>query len=96
MLAVRDPTSAIQRIEAGRLWQRLHLEATLHGLAMQPLDQWLEVVDRARQRGIDAPSPLEGDLAAVGLTPVMMFRCGMALRPAAASARRQLDDVIDA
>ena len=46
VLAVRDPTSAIQRIEAGRLWQRLHLEATLHGLAMQPLDQWLEVVDR--------------------------------------------------
>jgi len=94
VLAVRDPASAIQRIEAGRLWQRLHLEATLRGLAMQPLDQWLEVVDRARQRGVAAPSRLDDGLTPAGFFPVMMFRCGVAKRVAVPSARLRLDDVI--
>ncbi len=92
ILSVRDSTSKEHLIEAGRLWQRLHLEATLHGVAMQPLDQWLEHADRARQLG--APVPSLGMGLASGFAPVMMFRAGTALRPARPSARRLLDDVL--
>jgi hypothetical protein len=30
-------------LEAGRLWRRLHLEATLQGAAMHPLNQMMEI-----------------------------------------------------
>jgi len=93
VISVRDPAEETQLIEAGRLWQRLHLEATLRQLAMQPLDQWLELIDRTRQRGRAAP--LSGtSFAPAGFVPVMMFRAGTPQRSAQPSARRPLDDVI--
>ncbi len=94
VISVRDPARPEQLVEAGRLWQRLHLEATHHGVAMQPLDQWLEFGDRARQRGVAAPSAPSVDFASRGYTPVMMFRAGMPRREALPSARRPLEDVL--
>lgn len=44
MLVVHDTRDNAQRLQAGRIWQRLHLWATAQGLAMQPLNQ---VVERA-------------------------------------------------
>lgn len=91
VISVHDATRPEQLVEAGRLYQRLHLEATLHDIAMQPLDQWLEVVDRAHRLGHTAPAT---PFAPSMFSPVMMFRIGTAVRPAHASARRRLDDVI--
>jgi hypothetical protein len=94
VIAVRDPSRAAQLVEAGRLYQRIHLEATLRGIAMQPLDQRLELVDRARQRGLAAPGATSVDLAPRGFVPIMMFRAGTPLRAAPPSARRSLDEVL--
>ena len=39
-------------MEAGRLWQRVHLEGTARGLAMQPMNHHIEVIDyEARGEG---------------------------------------------
>jgi len=94
VISVRDPASREQLVDAGRLWQRVHLEATAHGVAMQPLDQWLELVDRARQRGTATPVAPGVDHAPRGYVPVLMFRAGRPLREAPPSARRPLDHVI--
>ena len=94
VIAVRDPSRPAQLVEAGRLYQRIHLEATLQGSAMQPLDQRLELVDRARQRGLAAPSATSVDLVLRGFVPIMMFRAGTPLRAAPPSARRRLDEVL--
>lgn len=94
VIGVRDPARPEQLVEAGRLWQRVHLEATRHGLGLQPLDQWLEVLDRARQRGSAPPFTPGVGFASPDHAPVMMFRAGMPLREALPSARRPLDDVL--
>ena len=51
MLFVKDPYDRVQSLQAGRLWQRLHLTGTLLGLAMQPLNQIPEAIDREKQLG---------------------------------------------
>jgi hypothetical protein len=45
VIAVRNRDDKAQLLEAGRLWQRLHLEATLQGVAMHPLNQMMEMAD---------------------------------------------------
>ncbi len=51
LIAVRDRYDRAGAIAAGRAWQRLHLSATALGLAMQPLNQPIEMIDRERQAG---------------------------------------------
>jgi len=94
VISVRDAARPEQLVDAGRLWQRVHLEATRHGVAMQPLDQWLELVDRSRERGVAPPFAASAELASPGSTPVMMFRAGMSPGEAEPSARRPLSDVL--
>jgi nitroreductase len=50
LIAVRDLYDRRQALQAGRLWQRLHLLATARGLATQPINQPVELVDRERAR----------------------------------------------
>jgi hypothetical protein len=51
LIAARDRYDRACTIAAGRTWQRLHLSATAHGIAMQPLNQPIEMIDRERQTG---------------------------------------------
>jgi hypothetical protein len=51
LIAVRDLYDRAQALRAGRLWQRLHLLAVSRGLAMQPINQPVELVDRERALG---------------------------------------------
>ena len=51
LIAVKDLYDRDSALRAGRLWQRLHLQGTLVGLGMQPLNQLPECVDRERQLG---------------------------------------------
>ena len=51
MLLVRDRLDMAQAIAAGRVWQRLHLALTAQGLAAQPLNQPIEMIDRNQMLG---------------------------------------------
>lgn len=53
IVVVRDATDNGQRITGGRLCQRLHLAAINLGLAMQPLNQITERIDRERLLGLN-------------------------------------------
>jgi hypothetical protein len=50
-IAVRDRYDRPTALAVGRIWQRLHLAATLAGVAVQPMNQPMEMVDRDRQLG---------------------------------------------
>ena len=90
LIGVRLPRDRRDLLAAGQLWQRLHLEATAQGVAMQPLNQMMEMVDRERQ--FSRPPEMAERLAAVtgdpGWTTVFAFRAGYATTPALPSPRR--------
>jgi hypothetical protein len=95
LVAVRNPADPVQRLEAGRLWQRLHLEAVGHGVAMQPLNQLMELAERDRVLGRDSDAArtlarLSGD----GFHTVFGFRAGYASAAAPAAPRRSLESVL--
>ena len=97
MISVRDRYDRPQALAAGRLWQRIHLETSAAGLAMHPLNQPVETIDRERQTDREAKS--EARLAAVthepGWQPTFVFRAGYPARKAIASARRSVEEVTE-
>jgi hypothetical protein len=94
-LVVRNKNDAIQRIKAGRVWERMHLWAATQGLAVQPLNQVVERAEREQSAGL-AP---EFTQAIVGLVPepngqaLMPFRIGYPTGEALASPRRPAGEV---
>ena len=96
IIAVEDPYDLGSTLEAGRLWQRLHLWATARGLAAQPLNQPAECVDRDHQ--LARPSPMEKALASLtgnpAWRPTFIFRLGYAERAARPSPRRAVEDAV--
>jgi hypothetical protein len=98
LIAVRDLYDRPSALAAGRLWQRIHLNATLAGVALQPLNQPMEMVDRERQlkQGSAWSDRMAALVGAAGWRPTFSFRAGMAPRPADASPRRALADAIRA
>lgn len=96
LISVKDLYDRDGALRAGRLWQRLHLQGTLLGLAMQPLNQLPECVDRERQLG--RPSISSRTLAGLGgdpeWRPTFAFRIGWPTRPGPASPRRSLQSVV--
>ena len=96
ILVARDARDTNQRVQGGRLWQRLHLWATANGLAMQPLNQMPERADREASQSAEpvfgmALNKLVSDPAWQALMP---FRLGYPLRDALPSPRRALEDVL--
>ena len=96
VLLVRDRLDMAAAIEAGRAWQRLHLAATLAGLAAQPLNQPVECIDR--NAIIGRPDTFMAGLTrlaeATPWEPTFVFRLGFAERVAGPSPRRSLDQVL--
>ncbi|HEY2926449.1 Acg family FMN-binding oxidoreductase [Piscinibacter sp.] len=96
LIAVRALYDRPQAIQTGRVWQRMHLFATARGVAMQPINQPLERVDRERQLGL--PARTAGVLDALTgepeWRPTFAFRFGFAKGSAPASPRRAVTDVI--
>jgi hypothetical protein len=92
---VRDPLDPIQRLSVGRIWQRIHLSATANGLAMQPLCQIPERIDRERSAGLpgDFTTAMSMMLPA-GWHPIMTFRIGHPTGDALPSPRRPATDVV--
>jgi len=96
LIAVRDLYDRPQALRAGQRWQRLHLMGTARGLAMQPINQPVEMVDREREQGkppraAAALAALTGDAA---WNPTFAFRAGVPTRPAAPSPRRPVGAVV--
>jgi hypothetical protein len=96
ILTVRDPHDRAQRLAGGRVWQRLQLGATIHGLALQPLSQMTERADRelataATPRFGRALTDLVGDARRQAL---MTFRFGYATERPAPSPRRPIEGVL--
>ncbi len=96
LLAVRDLYDKPRTLNAGRVWQRLHLWMTAHGLAAQPVNQMLEVVDRERQLGKPAQmaevlDKLTGDPT---WKPTFAFRLGYPDTDVLPSARRPVSEVL--
>jgi hypothetical protein len=95
LIVVRDLDDRVGQLETGRLWQRLHLESTRLGLAAQPLNQWMERVDRERQLRGTAPSA-RGMAEVTGMpegVPTFAFRLGFPVRSALPSPRRPVEAV---
>ena len=95
LIAVGDRYDRKATLAAGRVWQKLHLSATTRGLAMQPLNQPIEMIDRERQTGqghqwAKRIARLTGD----EWQATFSFRAGFASRPAPPSPRRRLKDVV--
>jgi len=96
IITVRDLYDRAQTIQAGRVWQRLHLWAAANGLAMQPINQMPELVDRDRQLGRTS------NMARVQATLLddparqltFIFRMGYPLSQTFPSARRPVAEVM--
>ena len=95
LIAVRDRYDRKATIAAGRVWQRLHLSATARGLAMQPLNQPIEMIDRERQTGQgDQWAKRVANLTGDDWQATFSFRAGYASHAAPPSPRRKLADVL--
>lgn len=95
LITVADNGEATQILAAGRLLQRLHLEATARGLAMQALASINWMADREEARGgswtfIERAAALSEDFG----TMVLGLRLGYARRPGRLSPRIPLPGVI--
>jgi nitroreductase len=96
IVVVRDATDNAQRIAGGRLYQRLHLAAVNRGLAMQPLNQITERIDRERFLAL---SPRFTQAAAdlmpePSWQPLMSFRAGYPTVNPSPSPRRGAEAVL--
>lgn len=80
----------------GSAWQRLHLNATMAGLAAQPLNQLPEIIDREAQLGHKPGFARAADALLDDPTwrPSFGFRIGIADAPAKPALRRPVSDVI--
>lgn len=96
ILAVRDRDDPVQRLTAGRAWQRMHLWATREGLAMQPLNQLAERADRERQIGLkpEFGAALRDLLGSSEWQALMPFRLGHPAGSVFPSPRRDVREVV--
>jgi nitroreductase len=96
LIAVRDRYDQEQSIRAGRIWQRAHLLITSRGVAGRPINEAVELIDHERMRNQEprALAQLAEFTQDAAWQPTFMFRIGYPVRPAAASPRRSVHDVI--
>lgn len=94
-IAVRDLYDQVQSVNAGRVWQRMHLWATTQGLSMHPINQMPEIVDRERQ--LDQPAQMaeffDGITQDPAWRPTFAFRLGYPTMSLLPSARRPVEEV---
>lgn len=94
-LVVTDPLDLTVRLQAGRLWQRLHLTTTAAGVSLQPMCQIPERIDREQSAGL--PTDIGTAMATVlpaGRQALMTFRIGHPTTDALRSPRRPAEEVV--
>ncbi|HEU5293878.1 MAG TPA: hypothetical protein VFU71_03720 [Burkholderiaceae bacterium] len=96
LLLVRDANDDAQRLQGGRLWQRMHLWAQTRGLAMQPLNQLPERADRERSAALTPrfTRVLQSLVQRDDWQALMPFRLGYPTVPALRSPRRAVGEVL--
>ncbi len=96
LIVVRDARDDRQRLQGGRLWQRVHLWAAGQGIAMQPLNQVLERADREASQGLEAKfgAAMKHLVGETGWQALMPFRLGYPQRAAQPSPRRLPEEVV--
>jgi nitroreductase len=96
IIAVRDRYDREQCLKAGRLWQRAHLLATVHGLAGRPCNEAVEMIDREKALGKPARQAglLAGITGGAAWEPTFVFTMGYPQRAALASPRRPLEQTV--
>src|SRR5262249_2645385 len=96
ILLARDAGDNAQRVEGGRLWQRMHLWATGEGIAMPPLTQLPERADRERSLGLEPrfTGVLAQIVADASWHALMPFRLGFPTTQALSSPRRNVREVL--
>lgn len=93
--AAADGTDPAQRVAAGRLFQRVHLAATIRGLALQPLNQVFERVDRETSAGLEPTFQTAlAELTAADEQIVTAFRIGYPTTTLHLSPRRPAEEVL--
>jgi hypothetical protein len=94
-LRVDDLYDLPATLAAGQAWQRLHLTAASLGLAIQPLNQPIEMVDRDRQLGrAPAWQTRIDQLLGGGGPATFAFRVGFSTRKPGPSPRRPVAAVV--
>lgn len=95
-IAVPDLYDRAMAMQAGQMWQRVHLWATSQNLAMQPINQMPEVVDRDRQLGRESAVAGVMDLLTgePQWRPTFAFRMGHPINETLPSARRPVEEVL--
>jgi hypothetical protein len=95
VVAVRDASDDAQRLQGGRLLERIHLWATGNGLALHHMNQLTERADREAQLGI-APrfGDALADLMPRGWQALATFRTGYPTETPNQSPRRPVGWVI--
>jgi len=96
IVLVPDSAATESRLIGGRALQRIHLAATVNGIALQHMNQITERVDREQQLGL---SPTFGDaleelVGGEALQPLVAFRVGYSNREPHPSPRRALGDIL--
>jgi hypothetical protein len=96
ILAVRERNSNTQRLNCGLAWERMHLWSTTQGLAMQPLNQMCERVDREIQIGSELVigNKVRALVNDDSWHAIMPFRLGYPTQKVNPSPRRGLGKVI--
>jgi hypothetical protein len=98
MLAVHNKRDNVQRVQAGRVWQRMHLWATTQGVAMQPLNQLTEMADRETVLASTSTRHFGDALRDLISDPVwqvlLSFRMGYPTHEALRSPRRAVSTVV--
>lgn len=96
IIAVHDVFDNIQRLEGGMFYQRMHLWATLKGLAMQPMNQMTERADREVSLGIEQifGNALKELIASPNWQALFTFRLGYSTIEALSSPRRSVQEVV--
>lgn len=96
IIAVPDVFDNIQRLEGGMFYQRMHLWATLKGLAMQPMNQMTERADREVSLGIEQKfgNALRELIANPIWKALFTFRIGYPTIEALNSPRRSVQEVV--
>lgn len=94
-MVVVDEVTPVSHVAAGRALQRLHLDLTARGWAMQHLNQAIEVAER--EVALGGPGPFADRVAMHGApgTVVAMVRLGRPSGRAVASPRRPVSDVLE-
>ena len=95
IITVHDLYDRTQQVEAGRLWQRIHLALTAKGLAAQPMNQLPELVDRDLELDVDRGWDKKlSKIAGTDKKTTFAFRFGVPTRTVPYSARRPIDWVL--